>query len=94
MRPILAAVAAAAAAAIVLEACAGAPSSGGVASDGERLYRSKCSACHRAYPPESLTAARWAEMVGRMAPRAHLTDAERGAILGYLTAHAKDGGGR
>ncbi len=87
MRPPLAAVLAA----VAVAACARAPSSQGAQAAPERLYRSKCSACHRAYPADHLTAGRWAEVVARMAPRAHLTEAERAEILGFLQANAKGG---
>ncbi len=83
--------------AALLAACAGAPPSGASPEDGAALYRSKCSACHRPYPPEDRTRAQWAEALSRMAPRAHLGDRDRARLLGWLVAHAKDGaagGGR
>jgi mono/diheme cytochrome c family protein len=91
MRPLVLLAACASAAVLVL-ACSHAPAGG--ASDGERLYRSKCAGCHRAYPPDRLTAQGWAEVLDRMAPRARLTAAERDAVQGWLTAHAKGGPAR
>ncbi len=82
-RPIVTALAAAAL------ACAAAPAQHGEASAAERLYRSKCSACHRAYPPGSRDAASWAEVLGKMAPRAKLSEEERAQLLEYLQANAK-----
>ncbi len=74
-----------------LAACAGAPRSASSGADeGERLYRSKCSACHRPYAPEERTRAEWARVLPRMAPRAHLGEAEVATLLGWLQAHAKD----
>lgn len=73
-------------------ACAGAPSQQGAQAGpagGERLYRSKCSACHRAYPPASRDAASWAEVLGKMAPKAKLSGEERARVLEYLQANAK-----
>ncbi len=72
-------------------ACAGAPAAEAGPAAGDRLYRSRCSACHRAYPASSRTAAMWAEVLSKMAPRAKLTDQERARILEYLQANAKDG---
>jgi trimethylamine-N-oxide reductase (cytochrome c) len=95
MRPLLVILAAVA----LLAACAGrapnaSPAAGGASSDdAARLYRSKCSACHRAYEPASRTRAGWADVMARMAPRAHLRDEERAVVLGWLQAHAKDAGG-
>jgi mono/diheme cytochrome c family protein len=71
-------------------ACAGSPAQQGGQARGERLYRSKCAACHRAYPPASRDGAGWAEAVSRMAPRAKLSDAERATVLEYLQSNAKD----
>jgi mono/diheme cytochrome c family protein len=85
MRALLAALAAASAL-----ACAGAPAPQTGPAQGERLYRSKCAGCHRAYPPQQLDAERWAEVLGRMAPRAKLSDGERAAILEYVQSHARD----
>ncbi len=81
----------AAALALAALACAGAPAgSAGPDAAGDRLYRSRCSACHRAYPPSSRDRAAWAQILPKMAPRAKLTDDERARILGYLDANAKD----
>lgn len=85
MRPHLAVTTAA-----LLAACAGAPAAPGAAAAPERLYRSKCAGCHRPYAPGSLTRARWAEVMHKMAEKAHLDDAERASLLAWLQAHAKD----
>ena len=71
-------------------ACAGAPTAEAGPAGADRLYRSRCSACHRAYPPSSRDRAAWAEVLSKMAPRAKLSDAERGEISQYLQANAKD----
>ena len=71
-------------------ACAGAPAAEAGPAQAERLYRSKCSACHRAYAPSSRDAAVWAEVLSRMAPRAKLSGAERARILAYLQENARD----
>ncbi len=75
-------------------ACAGAPSAeSGPAAAADRLYRSRCSACHRAYPPSSRSAAAWAEILPKMAARAKLSEGERARILAYLQSNASDAGG-
>lgn len=79
--------------------CAGAPAqpAAGDAGDPARLYRAKCTACHRAYEPGRRTASRWMAVLDRMAPKAKLTPEQRAALDGWLRAHASDapaGGGR
>jgi hypothetical protein len=82
----------------LLAACAGAPaapegpagSAAQGAQDAERLYRSKCTACHRAYEPSSRTRAAWSQAVTRMGPRAHLTPEQDAALRAWLTAGASD----
>lgn len=71
-------------------ACAGTPAQQGGPAHAERLYRSKCAACHRAYAPASRDRAAWAEVLSKMAPRAKLTEAERAAVLEYLQSNARD----
>lgn len=60
----------------------------------ERIYRSHCAACHRLRDPDEQTAERWAWAVERYGPRAHLSEEERGLVLGWLQARAKDAPGR
>lgn len=71
-------------------ACAGTPAPQAGSARGERLYRSKCAACHRAYPPASRGRAEWAAVLEKMAPRSKLTPEEREIVLGYLQANARD----
>lgn len=73
---------------LVAAACASAPPA--PEASGDRLYRSRCAACHRLYPPQERTRDEWATQVARMAPRAHLSDDDRARLLEYLQAHAKD----
>jgi len=80
--------AAAAVLALLLSACASAPPATGGSSD--RLYRSRCAACHRLYAPQDRTRDEWVKQVARMAPRAHLSDEERARLLEYLQASARD----
>lgn len=71
-------------------ACAGAPAQQGAPVQAERLYRSKCTGCHRAYSPSSRDRAAWAEVLTDMAPKAKLSEGERALVLEYLQANAKD----
>jgi hypothetical protein len=79
----------------ILAACAGAPPAAQGAQgaqDPERLYRSKCTSCHRAYDPSSRTRAAWSDALMRMAPRAHLTPEQDAALRAWLLARAADAG--
>jgi mono/diheme cytochrome c family protein len=73
-------------------ACAGAPAAEAGPAQAERLYRSKCSACHRAYPPSSRDRAAWGAILPKMAARAKLSDDERARISAYLQQNASDAG--
>ena len=88
MRPLTLVFASVVVAALI--ACAGASPPLDASAPPERLYRSKCTACHRAYAPDSLTRARWGEVMQKMAPRAKLDDAARAKLLAWLQANAKD----
>ncbi len=76
-------------AALFVISCASAPRSSG-AGDGQALYRAHCASCHRLHDPSARTRAEWTAQVERMAARAHLSGEQRGAILLYLHANAKD----
>lgn len=57
---------------------------------GRQLYVARCSGCHPLHPPGTQPAARWAEVLDEMAPRARLSGAERELVLRYLTAASAD----
>ena len=76
----------------LLAACASAPPASQGAQDPERLYRSRCTSCHRAYEPSSRTRAAWSDTLTRMAPRAHLTPEQDAALRAWLLARAADAG--
>jgi mono/diheme cytochrome c family protein len=83
------------AASVATLACATAGSSGGgtagaPASEGEKLYRGHCGACHRLRDPSERTRAEWAAAVEKFGPRAHLDPRDRPAVIEYLQARAKD----
>lgn len=82
------------AAALLAAGCAAAGAGGAppARSEGERLYRSHCAACHRLRDPGEQTRARWAWAVERFGPRAHLAPEERAQVLAWLQARASDAG--
>jgi len=63
-------------------------------SPAAQLYRQRCSACHRLYAPQLLTADMWGYMIPRMEQEMlrrripPLNAAEKQTILGYLQKHA------
>jgi len=63
-------------------------------SAAAHLYVSRCGRCHRAYAPESLTAAMWQVQVQMMETKMQqygvppLSDEERETIMSYLTRNA------
>ena len=65
-------------------ACSSAPSR--PMTEGERLYRAKCTSCHRAYEPAQRTPAQWSGVLDKMEAekKVHLTAEDRAEILGYL----------
>lgn len=52
---------------------------------GRSLYMSRCSGCHRPYPPGWLVPAGWPAQVDEMAERAKLGTDHRELILLFLT---------
>ena len=74
----------------LLAACStGAPR--GPMSDGERLYRAKCTSCHRVYEPGEQTPAQWGATLDKMVAlkKVTLTPEERAQILQYLAGPAQ-----
>jgi len=63
-------------------ACSSAPSR--PLSDDERLYRAKCTSCHRVYEPWDRTD--WPAVLDRMQAekKTHLSPEERAQILAFL----------
>jgi mono/diheme cytochrome c family protein len=60
-------------------------------SDGERLYRAKCTSCHRVYEPAEQTPSQWAATLDKMQAlkKVTLTPEERAQILQYLAGGAQ-----
>ena len=53
-------------------------------SEGERLYRSNCRACHTLRNPTSYTDEQWPPLVQRYGGRIHLTPESQQKIVDYL----------
>jgi len=52
--------------------------------EGERLHRAKCASCHRLIAPHERTPEQWHLLLEHHGPK-RMTDAQRSAILEYLT---------
>lgn len=57
------------------------------ARDTDLLYRAKCTACHRLYPPQNYAYQKWDAYVTRYGKG--LSDEERQRLLEYLKENAK-----
>jgi len=53
---------------------------------GRSLYIARCGGCHNLFPPVTLSAVRWPEVLERMAAPARLTAVEREEVGRYLLA--------
>lgn len=69
---------------MTLSACSAAIKDEKSASSGEELYYSKCSFCHRPFPPEMRSPEEWDDILDEMAPRAGLSAAEKRKVLKFL----------
>ena len=69
-------------------------------SAGAQLYETRCTACHRLYPPNVMTTATWQLMLKRMQGEmqrrgiAPLNAEESKVLLDYLSRHALNAGER
>ena len=70
--------------AVACLACSGAPSR--PMSEAERLYRAKCTSCHKAYQPRERSREGWSAVLDKMEAekKVHLAPEDRAEILGYL----------
>ena len=59
----------------------------GPLSEEERLYRAKCTSCHRTYEPDERPPQAWAGVLDKMEAekKVRLSQEERAQILGYLS---------
>jgi hypothetical protein len=78
-----------AAGAILLLAAACSSSPSRPLSEEERLYRAKCTSCHRAYAPGERKD--WPAVLDKMQAekKTHLTEEERAQILTFLQGNAQ-----
>jgi len=69
---------------VIAAACTSAPSR--PMTGGERLYRAKCTSCHRAYEPHDRSPEGWATTLDKMEAekKVHLSPEDRAEILSYL----------
>ena len=58
----------------------------GPLSDGERLYLSRCTSCHRTYEPGERSPEQWTAVVAKMErlKKVRLRPEERSLLLGWL----------
>jgi hypothetical protein len=80
----------------VCAACAGAPTPcapPGGTCDPARLYRARCTGCHRAYEPASRSRTQWHAVLARMARKARLTPEDADLLGGWLDEGAADARG-
>jgi cytochrome c2 len=72
---------------LLAAACSSAPSR--PMTSGERMYRAKCTSCHKVYQPSDQSPRQWAATVDRMEAekKVHLSPDERAEILGYLAGN-------
>lgn len=57
------------------------------AQDPDLLYRAKCTACHRLYPPRKFTYQKFEAYITKYGK--NLSDEERQGLLDYLKENAK-----
>jgi len=61
--------------------------------NGQHLFAARCGSCHALPDPAQKSRDEWANVIGEMAPRAHLTAEQRDTVLRYLsTASARTRG--
>jgi len=53
---------------------------------GRDVYQSRCGSCHVLYQPSQHGPSEWPHLIGEMAQRAKLTEADRNRVERYLVA--------
>lgn len=56
--------------------------------EGKNIYESKCSCCHRLYPPNKFTHLEWNYNLNKMQIEAEITDEERALVYQYLRSES------
>lgn len=57
---------------------------------GEKLFYERCTLCHAAPEPNSLTVKQWHGVTASMFPRAGLDDGQKSMVLDFLEKNARD----
>ena len=70
---------------LILIRCGSMLKKGTPLSEKDRLFRSKCSVCHRLPDPKSRNSDQWLQILDRHKNRIRLNEAELGIIRNYLT---------
>jgi hypothetical protein len=58
---------------------------------GRRCYLENCAACHNLHLPSEFPAERWAIILEKMQPKAHINDQKKELILHYLEIASTEG---
>lgn len=58
-------------------------------ADSGEIYYERCGTCHRAYEPDTYTAAQWENIVTSMKIHSGVTPQEEAQIMRYLIRSAK-----
>lgn len=56
---------------------------------GKAIYVAKCGKCHNLKEPSRGNMEEWTKWIGRMAPKAKLTDDEKAQVTAYVSVNAK-----
>lgn len=57
---------------------------------GERLYKTRCTDCHRLIAPEMYTQEEWNKFLEKYGEKANLTDEDKEQIADYLKKNSKE----
>jgi mono/diheme cytochrome c family protein len=71
-------------AAAAVASAAAAESDAEALARGKKIYRSKCSRCHRFYNPASYDDEKWEMWMTKMKQKAHLDEGDFALLLTYL----------
>jgi len=61
-------------------------------ANGRTIFEKNCQKCHALPNLENPPSEGWVKRLDLMAPKAHLSDAQKAEVLGYLMAHSKTAG--
>jgi cytochrome c5 len=55
---------------------------------GKVVYEAKCGKCHKLHSPDRGNMEQWTKWIGRMAPKAKLTEEEKQLVTDYVSVNA------